>query len=363
MIEKWTDLSGSLERSCVYSSTPTRLDCGGSTDHRLTGLLCKSWRPATANIAIDLRARVCLRPWTPGKVFVDIKGLGQKEFAPPRLPFIGPFALVSALICYFGVHGLSIEIATEFPFQSGLGGSGAVATALIGAVYTALNNEAPRDPHFSRIAKIAHNLEDSLFGNSGLQDQAAALYGGANLWEWRYDDHLNFDRRELVLDTSSLDDHILLAYTGRPHHNSQNGSQMLDRFKKTRALSLFVAISEHARRFAECLSTGQYRSAGESLMAEYHLRSTLLPVVHGDDIELIEMAADSRCGVSVTGRGGGGCIWAIGDVEDIAQLKDQWIAAFRRRKAGFVLPVRAACSGLEVNVRCESTTSAAVLNV
>ncbi len=356
MIEKWTDLSEFLTNSHVFSSTPTRLDCGGSTDHRLTGLLCKAWKPATANIAINLRAHVSLKPYHPGRIFVAINGLGQQEFTAPELPLKGPFALVSAIICYFGVHGFNIDIRTEFPFQSGLGGSGAVAIALIGAISTALRHEIPGTRYFPGIVQIAHHLEDSLFGNTGMQDQAAALYGGANLWEWQYAGRLNFKRRQLVSDLSSLNEHILLAYTGRPHLQSQNGSQMLNKFKETAALSLFFSISEQARRFAESLKCRDYRLAGESLTAEYHLRSTLLPVLLPDDLELIEMAANAQCGVSVTGRGGGGCIWAIGEKQDIANLKKRWVGAFESRNKGYLLPVKVTHQGLEVYIKPASET-------
>ena len=354
MIEKWTDLSEFLTHNNVSSSTPTRLHCGGSTDHRLAGLLCKSWQPVTANIAIDLRARVSLKPFNSGRIVVDINGLGKQEFKAPVLPLMGPFALVSAIICYFGVHGLQIEIETEFPFQSGLGGSGAVAIALIGALYTALKNEVPRPRHFPSIVQIAHNLEDSLFRNTGMQDQAAALYGGANLWEWQYSDRLNFRREPLVSDLPSLNDHILLAYTGRPHEHSQNGSQMLNKLKETGSLSILVSISGHARRFAELVRCRDYESAGRSLTAEYHLRSTLLPVLRRDDLELIEMATNAHCGVSVTGKGGGGCVWAIGEKQAIGALKEHWSYAFSSREEGFLLPTKVTPTGLEVT--CKQAT-------
>ncbi len=359
MIEKWTDLSKFLTENHVTSSTPTRLDCGGSTDHRLTALICKNWQPATANITIDLRAHVSLRPHRPGLIVVDIDGVGQEEFTAPHLPLTGPFALVSGLICYFGVHGLYVDISTEFPFQSGLGGSGAIAIALIAALSSALCDEVPHVRNYPGMVQLAHNLEDSLFGNTGMQDQAAALYGGANLWEWEYGDRLNFSYQQLVPDLSSLDDHILLAYSGRPHLHSQDGIQMLARFKEKGALDIFALISDKARKFAESLKCEDYRSAGEFLTAEQHLRSTLLPEAPPEDLELIEMATNEQCGVKVTGRGGGGCLWAVGEKKNIENLKKLWTRAFKGRKAGFVLPVKATATGLEVSIKpvTESQTS------
>jgi D-glycero-alpha-D-manno-heptose-7-phosphate kinase len=115
-------------------------------------------------------------------------------------------------------------------------------------------------------------------------------------------------------------------------------------------LGLFVAISDQARRFADLLKRRDYKSAGAALTDGYRIRSTLLPALHPDDLELIEMAATSQCGVSMTGRGGGGCIWAIGEKEGIADLKAKWAGAFERRKAGALLPFTATPKGLSVSI-------------
>ncbi len=351
MIENWTDLSEFLTHNNVHSSAPTRLPCGGSTDHRLAGLVCRSWLPATVNIAIDLRAKITLRPYDAGRVFVDMEGVGTKELVPPQLPLKGPFALVSALVCHFGVHGVHIEIRTDFPYQSGLGGSGAVSVALIGALHFALNGECPLEENYPSIVQLAHNIEDSLFGNTGMQDQAAALFGGVNLWEWEYSDVLRFSRREILSDPSHLEDHILLAYPGRPHPQSRKGSRILDSFKENGALATFASISELARQFAGHLETGDLRSAGAAVTAEYHLRSTLIRVARTKDLNLIEAAGDSNCGVGVTGHGGGGCIWAIGDKEDIDGLRAKWSSAFDERKEGGLLPMKITVEGLKAGVR------------
>ena len=351
MIENWTDLSENLSQNHVHSSAPTRLSCGGSTDHRLAGLVCKPWQPATANIAIDLRARVSLRPYVPGRVFVDLQDVGERELAVPDVPLSGPFSLVSALVCYFGVHGFHIEIRTDFPFQSGLGGSGAVAVAVIGAFHAALDRRPPGEREYPGIVRLAHNLEDSLFGNTGLQDQAAAVYGGVNLWEWRYSERLEFERTPVDCDSPSLGDHILLAYSGRPHPQSRDGSRILDRFKEEGAVSLFASISETARMFAESLERRDYRAAGERLSEEFRLRSRLIQVALPEDRPLFEMAASANCGVGVTGHGGGGCLWAIGEAADIAGLRDAWQSVLTERAAGAILHPAVSGTGLEVGMR------------
>jgi len=353
MIEKWTDLSSHLQQNEVESTAPTRLHCGGSTDHRLTGLLCRLWRPVTTNITIDLLARVTLSPFKTGRVRVSIDKVGNEEFTAPDLPFTGPFALIAALVCYFGVHGLAIDVATDFPFESGLGGSGAVAIALIGALFAALNRTAPTLRDYPRLVQIAHNVEDSLFRNTGMQDQAAALYGGANRWEWQYDDRLRFKRQVLLADPAPLSDHILVAYAGRPHYETRSGSRLLDRFRETTSIDLLVKISEEARKFAAAIKRGNYMAAGASLAAEHHLRSTLLPIVRKEDLDLIDMAVSENCGVSVAGSGGGGCIWAIGEKQNIASLKDRWSGALASRRSGRLLPIKTTNQGLRVSITRE----------
>lgn len=350
MIDKWTDLSTHLTKNRVDSTAPARLHCGGSTDHRLTGLLCRLWRPVTTNIAIDLRARVRLSSYEPGRVRVQIDKVGEREFAAPHMPFTGPFALISALVCHLGVHGLGIDVATDFPFESGLGGSGAVAIALIGAVLAALNKGVPVVRDFPRLMRTAHSIEDALFRNTGMQDQAAALYGGANKWEWQYGDRLGFRRSALLPDAAPLSEHVLVAYSGRPHEETRTGSRLIDKFKETTAIELLVAISEEARKFAACIKRGNYAAAGECLSAEYDLRSTLLPVNRPEDLELIELARDGGCGVSVTGSGGGGCIWAIGEKHDISQVREKWSEHLRLRTSGMLLPVRTTNRGLDVTI-------------
>lgn len=350
MTENWTDLSGRLTSVYIKSSAPTRLSCGGSTDHRLAGLVCRPWGPATVNIAIDLRAHVELRPHLPGRISVDIEGVGEKEFAVPALPLKGPFALVSALACYFGVHGFRVEIRTKFPFQSGLGGSGAVSIALIGAIRAALEDEAPGPREHDSLVRLAHNIEDSLFGNTGMQDQAAAVYGGVNLWEWDYSSVLDLVRRPIPINPSSLREHVLLGYPGSPHPESRKGSKILDSFKENSALDTFASISETAREFARCLESEDYAGAGECVSAEFELRSSLIRVLRPDDAELVELAGASDCGVGVTGHGGGGCLWAIGEKERIDNLREKWIEAFARRGAGHLLPFDIAEDGLKVSL-------------
>jgi hypothetical protein len=151
----------------------------------------------------------------PGKILIESKDNGKQEGSKPILPITGPFGLVFAIVAYFGVAGIHITIGSESPPQSGLGGSGAIADAIIGAIRRALSmkNDVPENLH--EIVLLAHHIEDSSYANTGLEDQAAAAYGGIQLWEWKYGDCLDYSGQELAMDSSELEKYIALAYTGK----------------------------------------------------------------------------------------------------------------------------------------------------
>ena len=58
---------------------------------------------------------------------------------------------------------------------------------------------------------------------------------------------------------------------------------------------------------------------------EVMLRLAMTPGVL-DEIgaQLVTAAIDSGCGARFTGAGGGGCVWALGNAEDIDSLREMW---------------------------------------
>src|SRR5687768_10360528 len=141
---RWHDISQDLADAEIHSSTPCRVDCGGSTDHRLTGLLCRPWDPATATIALERRAVVTMSAHDPGLISVDSSSLGATEVEPPDVPLSGPLGIAFAVLAHYGLCGLRVRIDSGIPLRSGLGGSGSFTVAMIGAMEAAANGR--RDP-------------------------------------------------------------------------------------------------------------------------------------------------------------------------------------------------------------------------
>jgi D-glycero-alpha-D-manno-heptose-7-phosphate kinase len=284
---------------------------------------------------------------------VESNHIGKEEAIIPKMPLSGHLGLIFAIMAHFGVQGAHVVIDSQSPPQSGLGGSGAVAVATIGAILKSLSILKLEELYNPEdIVLLAHNIEDSLYENSGLQDQASAMYGNIHLWEWKYGSRLNFVGQKILVNSSELEKHILLAYTGKTHPLSHQGSLALQMFKKNGNLELLLKISEQAREFAKAIQFGDYLNAAHTLSIELNLRSQLIPqILPEDDKILVETAVEAGCGAKIAGHGGGGCIWAIGTRESILKTKQQWENIFNKRGSGYFMPVSIATEGMFVKVK------------
>ena len=61
---------------------------------------------------------------------------------------------------------------------------------------------------------------------------------------------------------------------------------------------------------------------------------------------LVDAALEKNCGARFTGAGGGGCIWALGSIENIDKLKGLWEEVLASRKAARLLAVEIDSEGV-----------------
>ena len=62
--------------------------------------------------------------------------------------------------------------------------------------------------------------------------------------------------------------------------------------------------------------------------------------------QLVNSAVENNCGARLTGAGGGGCIWALGEFEDIDKLKLIWERILSHKKDARLLDVKIDSKGL-----------------
>jgi D-glycero-alpha-D-manno-heptose-7-phosphate kinase len=349
---KTIDLQHFLQKTDLKVSTPGRIDCGGTWDIKALAIAEESLGPSTVNIAINLRTTIQLRPYKSGKILVSSSGFANEEGSVGLLPFNTPLGLVFAIASHFCVSGVQVDITSSIPPRSGLGGSGALAVAVVGAFWKALEFLG----HFpfisnQQIALLAHNIEDGMhISLTGLQDQLAAACGGVNKWTWKYSHFARPYARQKLLSEElypELQKRIVIAYTGEARHSSHVTLKYVNSFFDGKSRQKWREIKKLVDEFGDALHNRDWLKAAVALKQEAFIRDTIIPEgLSRLTTELRESANENDCGAAFTGGNRGGCIWAIGDEDSISEVRKHWQAITKRFKKSYVLTSEISAKGL-----------------
>lgn len=319
-----------LDHHSIEASAPCRIDSGGTWDIKAMALPMEGIKPVTFNIALNLRTWVNLFPFKEGWVRVSSEGFPRGEPYPQeRLPFNSPYGLFFAAISHFGFNGLQVQIRSESPVKSALGGSSTALIALIKALSKLSVLRDGKKLSGSEILHLGYHLEDGVSGgNCGVQDQAAAVYGGVNRWLWRYGKKSSSFKREPLLNVKGqkeLSKRILVAYSGKSHVSSRINRSWINDFLSGITRAGWTKVNEIVRRLTEAIKEEDWNRAANLLRDEMAVRREITPDALIPMTEkLVDQAEGSGCGARFTGAGAGGSIWALGEVEKIRDLKKIW---------------------------------------
>jgi D-glycero-alpha-D-manno-heptose-7-phosphate kinase len=332
-----------VSRQAVAASAPCRIDAGGTWDIKALALPFESIQPTTVNVALTLRTFASLHPYEPGQIKISSSGFVEPEVFPAgRLPFDTRFGLFFAAVSYFGFHGLEVRIDSQSPVRSALGGSSTALVALIRALSTAASEFGGKGLSKKEILHLGYHLEDGVSGgNCGIQDQAAAVYGGVQQWEWQYGNRTAAFRRRALLDRegqNALSQRLLVAYSGKRHTALRTNRQWIRDFLSGRTRAGWLKVNETVRRFGGAIEARDWNQAAALIREEMAVRREITPeALTPTTGELIETAEDAGCGARFTGAGAGGCLWAIGDMEQIDTLRGLWETRLAQIKGAMLL--------------------------
>ena len=340
-----------LESHPVRASAPCRIDMGGTLDISTFYYPLRHLSPLTVNMAVNLRTVVRIFPYDPGIVKISSKGFQSDEYPLEEVPFHHPLGLMFAIAAYFGVEGIHIDIASSSPPRSALGGSSAAAVALIAAFSRMLWEMGQPSISRRQTALIGHYLEASVAGvPCGLQDQLAAAFGGVNAWCWPGDCLGPMFRKKALVkknDLNRLERHLLLAYCGVPHESKNVNGKWVEQFLSGKYHGHWAEIVVYTQKFATALRAGNIKGACLAMNKEVDVRKEMTPEVFDEMGDaLVASARGNHCSARFTGAGGGGCIWALGKVEDIDRLKGHWESILSKRKDAGILDLKIDSQGL-----------------
>lgn len=339
----------------VEASAPCRIDMGGTLDLSTFYLPLRRYGPCTFNIALDMRTTVTLAPGRKGITQIRSRGFEPTAFSLGQAPFDHPLGLMFAIANYFGADGVEISIVSASPPRSALGGSSSAAIALAAAFQAVLSTAGAPVTPIQETALLAHALEGSVAGvPCGLQDHLAAAYGGVHAWYWAQEHICRAFQKVVVVEPRRFNDiaaHILVAYCGVPHVSKDINGQWVRQFIGGKHRRKWEEICFITQKFIDAMTALNYEEAACCMNREVALRREMTPDVFDEVGEQLRVSAvENTCGVRFTGAGGGGCVWALGAMEDIDRLKGIWENILRQRNDARILDSCVDGRGVAVSV-------------
>ena len=293
----------------IRASAPLRISfVGGGTDfphyfERHGG--------AVLSATIDHAAHVRIVPRSDGQVRIRSFDLGHLvEYRLERGPvYDGVMDLPKAAIERLGVPtGIDVDIASDAPPGSGLGGSSALVTACVGAVAMLLDRSMSR----REVAETSYAIEREDLGIAGgWQDQYAAAFGGFNLFEFGADG-VSVQPLDLSTDAiAELRGRLMLCYTGHVRTDLGLIDAQIRMFHDGREDTIvgMKQLQAMAYEMRHEIQAGNLERVGPMLGEAFESKKLMNPqIAEGTQIEgLLSVAREAGAsGGKICGAGGGG---------------------------------------------------------
>ena len=292
----------------VIVTAPVRIaDLGGWTDTWFAG------HGAVCHLAVSpgIEVRLAARPADDGPgLVVDAHDFGQRYVLPDTGAFERTHRLLAAAI---GAarrapdHAYHLHVTSAVPPGASTGTSAAVVVAVLAAFDEVAGVPVSR----ASLARRAHAVEvQSLRQESGVQDQIAAAYGGANFIDMpRYPETIV---EALVLDAATraaLDQRLLLVYLGARHDSSAVHRDVIASIEAGgQHRRVLDDLRSLARQGRAALLSGDLAAYGRALSANCDQQAALHPsLVSSVAARVIAVArAHGAAGWKVNGAGGDG---------------------------------------------------------
>jgi D-glycero-alpha-D-manno-heptose-7-phosphate kinase len=208
----------------IETSAPTRIDLAGGTID-IWPLYLFHPGAQTINAAISLRAHARVETRADDRIVIRSEDTDTTVEADdwtalrtePRL------RLLSLLAHFFEARGITLTTSCQSPAGAGIAGSSALNVAVCAAL------AEWRREHYEpeALLQIAMNVEAQAINvPTGLQDYRPALYGGIAAVELDVD---GVRRVPLDVDLASLQQRVVLCYTGEPRNSGTNNWEITKR--------------------------------------------------------------------------------------------------------------------------------------
>lgn len=286
---------------------PVRISFGGGgsdVTHYFVG-----FDGAVINATISLYSHATLRMREDQKIIIHSLDLKESFYADnlaAALNQSGRFTLIQSLLK--AIHpnfGFELFLHSDFPMQSGLGGSAVVSAAILGCF-----NQFRRDQwNQHELAELAFQAERLYMGVSGgWQDQYATVFGGFNFMEFQMKKNIVHPLRIPQNTLLELEESLILCDTGTTHDSGgihQDQRQQMQQQEIHQQVQNNVEITYQMRNH---LLRGRLQEFGQALHDGWQIKRKLSSKISNSRLDQIyaEALNHGALGGKLLGAGGGG---------------------------------------------------------
>lgn len=295
------------ERTYARARSPVRISFGGGGSDLTHFFAGKGG--AVINTTISLYSHATLRVRDDKQVIIHSRDLGESLHAPDIQDAIaqkGRFGLIQALLK--AVHpdfGFELYLHSDFPMNSGLGGSAVVSATVLGCF-----NQFRQDRwDLHELAELAFQAERLYLGVAGgWQDQYATVFGGFNFMEFRMDQNIVHPLRihpDILLE---LEESLILCDTGTAHDSGDIHQDQRQQMQQENIHQKVQSNVELTYRMRNHLLRGRLLQFGQSLNEAWQFKRQFSSKISNDQLDQIYESALSNgaIGGKLLGAGGGG---------------------------------------------------------
>jgi D-glycero-alpha-D-manno-heptose-7-phosphate kinase len=230
----------------------------------------------------------------------------EAEDLPSALSGESRFRLIQALLRAINPDfGFELFLHSDFPMNSGLGGSAVVSAAVLGCF-----NQFRRDqwdPH--ELAEIAYQAERHYLGIAGgWQDQYATVFGGFNFMEFRMDQNIVHPLRIHPDTLLELEESLILCDTGTTHDSGDIHQDQRQQMAAANVRDMVETNVKLSYTMRNDLLRGRLRQFGQSLDKAWQFKRQFSEKISSPRLDQIYAGAKSNgaIGGKLLGAGGGG---------------------------------------------------------
>ncbi len=273
---------------------------------------------------------------------IDISA-GWSDADPFRSSFGGAVlnAAINLRVTATLVEGKLISSLNKIPSHSGLGTSGALRSSYL----VAANPELIEDK--TELIKRVNVFENAIVGQrAGFQDQAAAIFGGVNYWEFRKDGSIK--RVPISKEKANhLHKRLILVFTGDRHLSANVHERVFGDKAYMSKIPVMERMSEIAKEMANHIANQNKMT--ELIRETWNLQKALHKDMESESMQKIQKICHEDClATRATGAGGGGCMIIYTKPENKNKITKK-LKSFEKKISGMkVLPFKFDYKGIEL---------------